>query len=146
MIDPTPNPCDSDEILPALGYAGDISAQLAFQWWQAGEAVLVDVRTDAEREWVGFVPGCVAVPWKQWPDMTPNPAFDTELANALASKKVALMLCRSGVRSAAAARRATELGWRAFNIIGGFEGDPDAQAHRNKKNGWRFDGLPWRQG
>ena len=31
------------------GYAGNISPQVACHWWQAGEAVLVDVRTDAER-------------------------------------------------------------------------------------------------
>jgi glyoxylase-like metal-dependent hydrolase (beta-lactamase superfamily II) len=42
---------------PAAGYAGDVSPQLAYKWWQSGEAVLVDVRTDAEREWVGFIPG-----------------------------------------------------------------------------------------
>ena len=42
-----------------LGYAGDITPQTAWEWMQSGEAVLVDVRTDAEREWVGFVPGAV---------------------------------------------------------------------------------------
>ena len=42
---------------PAAGYAGDVSPQLAYKWWRSGEAVLVDVRTDAEREWVGFIPG-----------------------------------------------------------------------------------------
>ena len=46
-----------DGPLPAAGYAGDISPGLAWQWMQAGEGLLVDVRTDAEREWVGFVPG-----------------------------------------------------------------------------------------
>ena len=57
------------QIQPAAGYAGDVPAELAWQWLQAGEAVLVDVRTDAEREWVGKVPGAVAVAWKQWPGM-----------------------------------------------------------------------------
>jgi sulfur dioxygenase len=55
------------------------------------------------------------------------------------------MLCRSGVRSIAAARRATELGLEAYNILEGFEGDPDADAHRGHKGGWRYRGLPWRQ-
>ena len=41
----------------SAGYAGDVSPQLAWQWVQSGEAVMVDVRTDAEREWVGHVPG-----------------------------------------------------------------------------------------
>ena len=55
------------QIQPASGYAGDVPVQLAFQWVQSGEAVLVDVRCDAEREWVGYVPGAVALAWKQWP-------------------------------------------------------------------------------
>ena len=59
---------------PAQGYAGDVPPQLAFEWWQKGEAVLVDVRTDAEREWVGFVPGAVPLAWKQWPGMAMNAA------------------------------------------------------------------------
>jgi glyoxylase-like metal-dependent hydrolase (beta-lactamase superfamily II)/rhodanese-related sulfurtransferase len=129
----------------AEGYAGDISSALAFAWWQAGEAVLVDVRTEAEREWVGFVPGAVPVAWKQWPGMAMNPNFDAELLAAANSKKV-LLLCRSGVRSIAAAKRATELNLQAFNILEGFEGDPDGNAQRGNKNGWRLSGLPWRQG
>ena len=129
----------------AEGYAGDISASLAYAWWQAGEAVLVDVRTDAEREWVGFVPGAVAVAWKQWPGMAMNPNFDTELQAAASDKKV-LLLCRSGVRSIAAAKRASELGLQAYNILEGFEGDPDSNAQRGNKGGWRLSGLPWRQG
>jgi glyoxylase-like metal-dependent hydrolase (beta-lactamase superfamily II)/rhodanese-related sulfurtransferase len=129
----------------AEGYAGDISSALAFAWWQAGEAVLVDVRTDAEREWVGFVPGAVPVAWKQWPGMAMNPNFDAELLAAANGKKV-LLLCRSGVRSIAAAKRATELNLQAFNILEGFEGDPDGNAQRGNKNGWRLSGLPWRQG
>ena len=131
--------------LPAEGYAGDVSATLAYRWWQAGEAVLIDVRTDAEREWVGFVPGAVGLAWKQWPGMAMNPGFEQGLQAALNDGKKAVLLCRSGVRSIAAARRATELGFEAYNILEGFEGDPDSNAHRGNKGGWRFQGLPWRQ-
>lgn len=141
---------DASAVRPVIGYAGDIPPQLAFQWWQAGDAVLVDVRTDAEREWVGFVPGAVPAAWKLWPGMALNPAFDDTLKAAmqatLPSGKKALMLCRSGIRSIAAAKRATELGFEAYNILEGFEGDPDAQAHRGVTGGWRRLGLPWRQG
>lgn len=129
----------------AEGYAGDITNTLAYAWWQAGEAVLVDVRTDAEREWVGLVPGATPVAWKQWPGMAMNANFDAELKAAVGDKKVVL-LCRSGVRSVAAAKRATELGLQAYNILEGFEGDPDTEAHRGNKGGWRRAGLPWRQG
>lgn len=133
-------------VQPAEGYAGDISGTLAWDWVQSGEAVLVDVRSGAERAWVGFVPDAPAVAWKQWPGMVSNPHFDAELLAAVpAGKKVAL-LCRSGVRSIAAAKRATELGLQAYNILEGFEGDPDGNAQRGHQGGWRFHGLPWRQG
>lgn len=130
----------------AQGYAGDVSPALAWQWVQAGEAVLVDVRTDAERAWVGEVPGAAAVAWKQWPDMAMNPDFDAQLRAAVPAGSKAVLLCRSGVRSVAAARRAAELGLEAYNILEGFEGDPDGQAQRGKNGGWRWHGLPWRQG
>jgi rhodanese-related sulfurtransferase len=127
-----------------IGYAGDITPDQAWAWVQAGQAVLIDVRSDAEREWVGFVPGAVALAWKQWPGMAPNAQFDASIEAAAAGKK-ALLLCRSGVRSIAAAKRATELGVEAYNILEGFEGDPDASGHRGKTGGWRMRGLPWRQ-
>ncbi len=127
------------------GYAGDVTPEQAWQWVQAGEAVLVDVRSDAEREWVGFVPGAVAVAWKQWPGMALNPRFDEEIRAAAGGRKLVL-LCRSGVRSAVAARRATELGLQAYNILEGFEGDLDEQARRGRRGGWRYRDLPWRQG
>ena len=130
----------------APGYAGDVPAALACAWWQAGDAVLVDVRTDAEREWVGFVPGAVALAWKQWPGMAMNPGFDEGLRAAVPAGKKVVLLCRSGVRSVAAAKRATELGLEAYNILEGFEGDPDGNAQRGRKGGWRLQGLPWRQG
>ncbi|MGB3071673.1 MAG: MBL fold metallo-hydrolase [Ottowia sp.] len=135
----------SAEPNPAEGYAGDITPQTAYEWMSTGEAVLVDVRTDAEREWVGFVPGAVPAAWKQWPGMALNPDFDSTVKAAAEGGKTLALLCRSGVRSVAAAKRATELGLTAYNILGGFEGDPDEHAHRGRKNGWRLAGLPWRQ-
>jgi glyoxylase-like metal-dependent hydrolase (beta-lactamase superfamily II)/rhodanese-related sulfurtransferase len=127
-------------------YAGDISPLLAYEWWQSGDAVLVDVRTDAEREWVGFVPSAQPIAWKQWPSMALNADFDSSLQAAVPAGKKVLLLCRSGVRSIAAAKRATELGLEAYNILEGFEGDPNAHAQRGQRGGWRKAGLPWRQG
>jgi len=129
----------------ADGYAGDVTPEQAAQWVAAGEAVLVDVRSDAEREWVGYVPGAVPLAWKQWPGMAPNPSFDEGIRAAVPTGGRAVLLCRSGVRSVAAARRATELGVEAYNILEGFEGDADEQGHRGRKGGWRFRGLPWKQ-
>ena len=133
------------EFLPAEGYAGDVTPQQAAQWVASGVAVLVDVRSDAEREWVGYVPGAVPLAWKQWPGMAPNAAFDEGIRAAVPAGRKAVLLCRSGVRSVAAAKRATELGLEAYNILEGFEGNPDEHGQRGRTGGWRFRGLPWRQ-
>jgi sulfur dioxygenase len=125
--------------VPASGYAGDVPPDLAWRWVQSGEAVLVDVRSDAEREWVGFVPAAVPLAWKQWPGMAMNPNFDEAIKAAVPTGQKVVLLCRSGVRSIAAAKRATELGLEAYNILEGFEG------HRGLMAGWRQRGLPWRQ-
>lgn len=132
-------------VQPAQGYAGDIPPELAWQWQQSGEAVLVDVRTDAERDWVGRVPGAVAVAWKQWPSMAMNPDFDSQLRAAVPEGGKVVLLCRSGVRSVAAAQRASQLGLEAYNILQGFEGDANAQGQRGQLGGWRYQGLPWSQ-
>lgn len=135
---------DADAPKIAAGYAGDVSPELAWRWWQSGKAVLVDIRSNAEREWVGFVPGAPVVAWKQWPGMTMNADFDAQIV-AVAKGMPVVMLCRSGIRSIASAKRATELGVTAYNILEGFEGDPNADAHRGSIGGWRYRGLPWRQ-
>jgi sulfur dioxygenase len=127
------------------GYAGDISPQLAYRWWQSEGAVLVDIRSNAERSWVGFIPEVPAIEWKIWPSMEVNPQFDEQLRAAAPAGKKVLLLCRSGLRSVPAAQRAQQLGYQAFNILEGFEGDPDTNGHRGKKGGWRYLGLPWRQ-
>jgi rhodanese-related sulfurtransferase len=57
-----------------------------------------------------------------------------------------LFLCRSGVRSVAAAQAATQAGYRsAWNILQGFEGPIDGQKQRGRIGGWRSAGLPWQQ-
>ena len=142
---PVPSVVAAQSVQPAEAYVGDISVLLAWQWVQSDVAALIDVRTDAEREWVGFVPGTMAVAWKQWPGMALNPDFDAQLKAAVPEGKKALFLCRSGVRSMAAAKRATELGFEAYNIVAGFEGDADVNAQRGNLGGWRLQGLPWMQ-
>ena len=145
MIETRNEMSNTTQIQPAAGYAGDVPAELAWQWLQAGEAVLVDVRTDAEREWVGKVPGAVAVAWKQWPGMAANQNFDAELRAVVPEGRKVVLLCRSGVRSVAAAQRAAGLGIEAYNILEGFEGDVDANGQRGQLGGWRKRGLPWHQ-
>ena len=135
-------------VSPEKDYTGNITPEQALAWQQNGEGVIVDVRTAAERAWVGFVPGALALSWVEWPDMQLNATFDAgieAIAAQHAGKKL-LFLCRSGVRSVAAAQRATALGLpECYNILEGFEGDLDAQQHRSQCGGWRCRGLPWAQ-
>jgi rhodanese-related sulfurtransferase len=132
-----------------LPYAGAVTPSEAYSLLQQDpNVVLVDVRTNAERDWVGRVaiPAAqhAAVQWNTYPGGTPNPAFLDELSQCASSDKVLLFLCRSGVRSRHAAKLATENGYaNCFDILEGFEGDKDAEGHRKTVGGWCKAGLPW---
>jgi sulfur dioxygenase len=130
----------------ARGYAGDVSPQLAYEWMRSGKALLIDIRTDAERAWVGYIPGAPSLEWKHWPGMAVNAQFGERLKAIAPVGSSVTLLCRSGIRSVAAAQCAQQLGYQAYNILEGFEGDPDNQSHRGRLGGWRFHGLPWTQG
>ena len=132
-----------------LPYAGALLPKEAFALLRATPpATLVDVRTQAEWYWVGRVPGAVMIEWTSYPAGARNPDFLAQLkARVPATPAPVLFLCRSGHRSHHAAALATEAGYPScFNVIEGFEGDRDAQGHRNSINGWRVAGLPWEQG
>jgi len=138
-----------------LEYAGDISAAEAWERLKADpKAQLVDVRTVAEWNFVGLPDlspvgrQAICVEWQSFPTGARNPGFVVEASQALGDKNApVLLLCRSGARSRAAAIALTEAGFaQAFNIAGGFEGDPDGEGHRGNRNGWKADNLPWRQG
>jgi rhodanese-related sulfurtransferase len=132
-----------------LPYAGAVTPQEAYELIRNDAGIkLVDVRTNAERDWVGRVaiPDMqhLAVQWSLYPGGTPNPAFVEQLAAAAGKDDVLLFLCRSGVRSRHAAKLATEHGYATcFDILEGFEGDKDAQGHRKTLGGWCKAGLPW---
>ena len=135
--------------LGQLPYAGAVTPQEAYELLQSSsQAKLIDVRTDAERDWVGKVTlpaeKQAAVQWNLYPGANPNPEFSTELAQQAGKDDILLFLCRSGVRSRHAAKLATEQGYRnAFDILEGFEGDKDADGHRKTVGGWCKAGLPW---
>jgi rhodanese-related sulfurtransferase len=116
-------------------------------------AQLVDVRTDAEWNFVG-VPDLAAagkqavlLPWQLYPTMQRNAEFEAQLSKAgFTSDHHIYFLCRSGVRSLAAAQAAREAGFpNVYNIADGFEGPPDSAGHRGVTSGWKAEGLPWRQ-
>ncbi len=129
-------------------YQGELTPREAHALLQlAPGARLVDVRTRAEWDWVGRVPGAVEIEWNQYPGGVRNPHFLAELKRQVDPQALVMFLCRSGVRSIAAASAATEAGYGdCYNILEGFEGDKDAQGHRNTVGGWRHAGLPWHQG
>ena len=137
-----------------MAYAGDLSPDDAYRLLTDNpDAVLVDVRTAAEWSYVGTPDlselhrEVVLAEWITFPEGARDPDFLLRV-EAVAERKDApvIFLCRSGVRSVAAAEAATEAGYtQAYNILEGFEGPPDAEGHRGRTAGWKFRGLPWRQ-
>lgn len=131
-----------------LSYFGAVTPSEAYTLLTAQPAaVLIDVRTRPEWDYVGRVPGSTLIEWNTYPAGTRNPSFLEEL-HAVASDRKApvLFICRSGQRSDGAARVAAAAGYtNAFNVLEGFEGAKDAQGHRGTLGGWRKAGLPWIQ-
>ena len=126
------------------------------QVWEAlqsnPDARLVDVRTDAEWNFVG-IPDLssvgqetVLIPWQVYPTMQVNGGFTEQLRRAgVAAEQQVYFICRSGVRSLSAARAAQAAGFsHVYNVADGFEGQLDRAGHRGV-GGWRAEGLPWRQ-
>jgi len=136
-----------------VAYAGDLAPTEAYGLLERDpDAVLVDVRTRAEWAYVGLPDltglgkDVVRVEWNRYPDGARNTGFLDELAAAgVEPDRPVVFLCRSGVRSAAAAEAAARAGYpKAYNVTEGFEGPLDADGHRGAR-GWRAAGLPWRQ-
>ena len=123
-----------------------MTPQEAYEVWQlAPGAQLVDVRTRAEWDWVGRIPGAIEIEWMSYPGGVPNANFLAAVeADRSMSEAPLLFICRSGVRSHHAAALATEAGIRdCYNVLEGFEGDKDANGQRGRIGGWRLAGLPW---
>jgi rhodanese-related sulfurtransferase len=128
-----------------LAYAGALLPAEAHRLMQAG-AKLVDVRTKPELQYVGNIPGALAIEWQTYPGSRPNPEFIGELAAVTKKDEPVMFICRSGARSHGAAEAAMRAGWKeTYNVLEGFEGDKDAAGHRNTVGGWRMAGLPWKQ-
>lgn len=134
-----------------LPYLGALTPQEAWDLLQTNQdAVLVDVRTQAEMDWVGSVSfsedRLAHVEWSTYPEGTRNTRFIEELAARVQPHQPVLFLCRSGARSHHAATLAAKHGFDfAINVLEGFEGDKDDNHQRSSVNGWRFHGLPWEQ-
>ena len=129
-----------------LPYAGAVMPAEAWELVKALQATLLDVRTIAERQFVGAPPESISIEWRMWPGMEINPDFAREAVAQIPADRPVVLLCRSGVRSHAAAECLAGLGYTAYNILEGFEGDRDAAGQRGQLGGWRRHGLPWSQG
>ncbi|WP_426997287.1 rhodanese-like domain-containing protein [Pseudarthrobacter sp. N5] len=141
-----------------MSYAGDLTPQDAWAKLEEG-AILVDVRTEGEWAHIGIPDPAARLAtahrplFIQWtfPGGIPNPDFITELNEEL-NEELKLQapedtgvelvfLCRSGQRSIAAAIAATQAGHTSYNVLEGFEGEPDRYGERTV-NGWKNRGLP----
>ncbi len=130
-----------------LPYAGALTPQEAYELMrQNDKAKLIDVRSQAELDFVGRVPGAVEIVWKSYPGMQSNPRFLDELQRLAPKDALVMFICRSGARSHDSAMVAAQAGYvSAYNVLEGFEGDRDGEGHRNTVGGWRAAGLPWVQ-
>ena len=130
-----------------MSYAGDLTPQEAWAKLEEG-AVLVDVRTEGEWAHIG-IPDTKATEndplFIQWtfPGGIPNPDFIEHLRQQAPEDQGTelVFLCRSGQRSIAAAIAATQAGFTSYNVLEGFEGEPDRYGERTV-NGWKNRGLP----
>jgi rhodanese-related sulfurtransferase len=129
-----------------LPYAGALTPQEAWEVWQlAPGAKLVDVRTRAEWDWVGRIPGAIEIEWMSYPGNRPNQDLLAQMKQQVDPEALVLFICRSGARSHNAAALASEAGYpECYNVLEGFEGDMDANGQRGKIGGWRHAGLPWK--
>ena len=129
-----------------LPYAGAVLPAEAQEMRISANAVIVDVRSKAELDFVGRIPGSVEVELKTYPGMKPNADFLQQLKAAVPFDSKVMFICRSGARSHDAATAAAAEGYQAaYNVLEGFEGDRDPAGHRNTVGGWRAAGLPWMQ-
>jgi len=117
-------------------------------------ARLVDVRTQPEWTYVG-VPDLsdtgnpiILLSWLVYPTNARNEAFASQLAaQGITPDTPLYLICRSGVRSLAAAEHLATLGYQScVNVQDGFEGPADEQRHRGRIAGWKASNLPWIQG
>lgn len=140
------------------GYKGDVTPTEAWDALSSEPgAVLVDVRTAAEWNYVG-VPDLSAtgapllkIEWQNFPSGAVDPRFAEKLDAELKKQGTPLdaplfFICRSGQRSASAAAAMMSAGYsRCYNVAGGFEGPRDGSGHRGTSEGWKAAKLPWIQ-
>ena len=123
------------------------------------DSKLVDVRTEKEIFSVGFPDldsigkNVSFIEWNQSFFSSSSKSFLGKFREKFGSdaKGNFMFICKSGIRSNFAALTVEESYnsgndvIRLFNIVDGFEGNSVSQEIDNKKNGWKFLGLPWKK-
>lgn len=129
------------------------------------EILFLDVRSRAEATYVGMptvvdalVPFMEHDPFWSWDSkrdtytVEPLQNFISETNRRMEEKglnkdDIVFVMCRSGTRSAMAAKRLKEDGYtKVYNLVEGFEGDTSkvgASKGQRVVNGWKNAGLPW---
>jgi len=132
--------------LAELPYAGALTPTEAhFIWCHAPGARLVDVRSHAEWDLVGEIPGTVQLEWQAYPGWVLNPYFVQQLKQQVDVEALVMFICRSGGRSHQAAVVAHNAGYtEVYNVLEGFEGDKSTDGRRGQGCGWKAAGLPWK--
>ncbi|MDP2847286.1 MAG: rhodanese-like domain-containing protein [Humidesulfovibrio sp.] len=138
-----------------------VTAAEAYDLWQkgGGKVAIVDVRTPEEYEFVGHPPMSPNIPaqlrlggpgaGKQDMPLADNPAFVDLMKQRFKPGDAIVIMCRSGYRSALAARKLIAAGFtNVYNMVDGFEGDTVADKAskdfgKRSLNGWRNSNLPW---
>lgn len=127
-----------------LPYAGAVTPTEANALAESGNVKIVDVRSSAELDLVGKVPGATHIEWAFYPGMVANPDFAQQLAEQVGQNDTVIFMCRTGGRSHNAAITAAAAGYaNAYNMVEGFEGEANENKQRTMINGWKNAGLPW---
>lgn len=137
----------------------DVTPQQAYELTATNPDVFIlDVRTPEEWTWVGhpgqnklgegaaLVGKVVNVPYKKYKggSLVVNPSFLHDVGEIFENNPNVLLItmCRSGGRGRAAAIVLDGAGYRAANMLTGFEGSSDSRGYRTV-SGWAVDGLPY---
>ena len=132
----------------------NLTSPEAYEFIQQQEAVLIDIRSTIEHQFVGHPVDAVHIPWSDGPDWARNDNFVTDVQSLLYAKnsqdepkqQPVVLMCRSGARTQSAGAALIDAGFtNVAHVSDGFEGDKDSNHHRGNINGWRFFNLPWVQ-
>jgi rhodanese-related sulfurtransferase len=138
----------NEVVIPEEKFDGVLDATNAWDIYQqfSDDVIILDIRTNEEKSFVGFIPDSIHIAWANGTAFTKNPRFIREVEQKVDKKQFLFLICRSGNRSSLAASALKTAGFEhVYNIKHGFEGELNNVQQRNQINGWKFAKLPWIQ-